>query len=68
MLVEVRVREARGAAQLADERYRRGVEKLLVLLDTERRRRIAENEEILVRGDLWNARVDLFLALGGDWP
>ncbi len=67
-LVEVRVEEARGAAQLADERYRRGVEKLLVLLDTERRRRVAENEEILVRGDLWNARVDLFLALGGDWP
>jgi outer membrane protein TolC len=36
-------------------------------LETERRRRQAENELALSQGDLWKARVELFLAIGGDW-
>ena len=62
-----RLAEALRAESLARQRYMRGVEKILIVLETERRRRIGENELIRTTGDLWNARVELFLALGGDW-
>jgi outer membrane protein TolC len=65
--LEVRFREAKAAESLARERYIRGVERVIVVLETERRRRIAQNELINAKSDLWNARLDLFLALGGDW-
>jgi multidrug efflux system outer membrane protein len=65
--LETRFQEARAAETLARERYFRGVEKVITVLETERRRRNAQNELIQTKGDLWNARVDLFLALGGDW-
>ncbi len=62
-----RLDEAVAAEKLARERYVRGVERLITVLETERRRRIAENELNDVKGQLWAGRVDLFLALGGDW-
>jgi multidrug efflux system outer membrane protein len=65
--IETRFQEAQAAETLARERYFRGVERVITVLETERRRRNAQNELIQTKGDLWNARVDLFLALGGDW-
>lgn len=65
--LEVRLQQAREAEQLARERYGRGVEGVLQVLDTERRRRLAENELLLTKTQLWIARVNLYLALGGDW-
>ena len=65
--LEERFEEAKSAEQLAKERYFRGVEGILVVLETERRRRIAENQLTLAISAIWNARVDLFLALGGNW-
>ena len=62
-----RLKQALRAESLARERYARGVERLLTVLDTERRRRLAENELIVTKGNIWNGRVELFLALGGDW-
>jgi NodT family efflux transporter outer membrane factor (OMF) lipoprotein len=62
-----RVTQAQEAERLATERYLEGVEKILLVLETERRRRLAENELAVAQGDLWTARVQLFLALGGDW-
>ena len=62
-----RVAEARAADSLAKERYQRGVGSLLTVLETERRLRLAEQAKITATSDLWNARIDLFLALGGDW-
>jgi len=62
-----RLTQALRAESLARQRYLRGVEKILIVLETERRRRIGENELIRTTGDLWNARVELFLALGGSW-
>ena len=62
-----RLDEAVAAEKLARERYVRGVGRLIIVLETERRRRIAENELNNVKGQLWAGRVDLFLALGGDW-
>jgi len=62
-----RVAEARAANRLAKQRYQRGVETLLTVLETERRLRLAEQAIITNTANVWNARIDLFLALGGDW-
>ena len=40
---------------------------MLKVLETERRLRLAEQAIITATADVWNARIDLFLALGGDW-
>jgi multidrug efflux system outer membrane protein len=62
-----RVAEARAADSLAKQRYQRGVETLLTVLETERRLRLAEQAIVNSTLSVWNARIDLFLALGGDW-
>ena len=62
-----RLAEARAADRLARDRYQRGVEKLLTVLETERRVRAAEDAFMTTQADVWNTRIDLFLALGGDW-
>jgi multidrug efflux system outer membrane protein len=65
--VEIRLNEALAAEQLSRARYQRGVERILTVLESERRRRIAENELILLKRLIWTNRVNLHLALGGDW-
>jgi multidrug efflux system outer membrane protein len=65
--VENRFTEANAAENLSTQRYQRGVESILLVLESERRRRIAENELVLLKGRIWTTRVNLFLALGGDW-
>ena len=59
--------EARQAETLSRDRYDRGLEDLINVLETERRRQNAEDQLLLLQGDAWNARVALHLALGGDW-
>lgn len=61
------VTEARLAENLSRDRYARGVEQLLTVLETERRRQDAEDTLLRVEQDYWNARIDLHLALGGNW-
>ncbi len=65
--LQARFNEAVAAEKLAGQRYLRGVERLITVLETERRRRIAEDQLNNIKGELWTSRVDLFLALGGDW-
>ena len=65
--VNQQVTEARLAENLSRDRYARGVEQLLTVLETERRRQDAEDSLLRVEQDYWNARVDLHLALGGNW-
>jgi len=65
--LEVRFSEAVAAERLARERYLRGVGSLLIVLETERRRRSAELELNNIKGQIWSGRVELLLALGGDW-
>lgn len=62
-----RASEARLAEKISLDRYARGVEDLLIVLETERRRQDAEVELLNVELDYWNARINLFLAIGGDW-
>ncbi len=63
----VRFREAGAAESLSRQRYQRGVEGILAVLESERRRRMSEEELTVLKGRLWTTRVNLFLALGGDW-
>lgn len=65
--VDAQVAEAKQAETLARDRYSRGVGNLLVVLDIERRRANAEDLALRLQQLIWNARVDLHLALGGDW-
>jgi multidrug efflux system outer membrane protein len=59
--------EAMAAEELARDRYSQGVGDLLSVFEAERRRRAAEERLALVRQRVWIARINLHLALGGDW-
>jgi NodT family efflux transporter outer membrane factor (OMF) lipoprotein len=62
-----RLQLAQESERMAQERYIRGAEPILVLLETQRMSRLAENELALAQGQLWLTRIQLHLALGGDW-
>jgi multidrug efflux system outer membrane protein len=64
---ELRFEEALAAEGLSQERYQRGVDSILTVLETERRRRIAEELLVVLKAQIWTTRVNLHLALGGDW-
>jgi len=59
--------ESKAAEELSRRRYERGVESLLTVLEAERNRRIAEETLTILKGQIWATRVNLHLALGGDW-
>ena len=56
---------ALAAYELSQSRYRQGVGSLFEVLESQRRALDAEGQWIAVRNARLNARVDLFLALGG---
>jgi len=64
---QLRLNEARAAENLSKDRYQRGVETILSVLESERRRRTAEEQLTILKGQIWTTRVNLHLALGGDW-
>ena len=64
---EIRLTEARAAEDLSRQRYQSGVEGILSVLESERRSRMSEEELIALKGQIWSSRVNLYLALGGDW-
>ena len=64
---ERRFEEAKAAEELSRQRYQQGLSGFLVVLESERRRRIAEEQLTILKGQIWTARVNLYLALGGDW-
>ncbi|UCF15217.1 MAG: TolC family protein [Phycisphaerales bacterium] len=64
---ELRFQEATAAESLSQERYQRGVDSILTVLETERRRRISEELLVILKAQIWTNRVNLHLALGGDW-
>jgi NodT family efflux transporter outer membrane factor (OMF) lipoprotein len=64
---QIQLREARAAEGLSRQRYQQGITGLLMVLETERRRRMAEEALTVLKGQIWTTRVNIFLALGGDW-
>lgn len=68
---KARLDAALATARLSDEiaqgRYRQGLISILAVLETQRSLNAAEQNIILTDQAIANARVDLFLSLGGDW-
>jgi multidrug efflux system outer membrane protein len=64
---ERRLDEAKAAEELSVQRYQQGVTGILTVLASEQVRRVAEQELTLLKGQIWTTRVNLYLALGGDW-
>ncbi len=62
-----RFEEAKAAEDLSRQRYEQGIEGILTVLESERRRRAAEDALAVLRGQIWTARVNLHLAIGGNW-
>jgi NodT family efflux transporter outer membrane factor (OMF) lipoprotein len=58
---------AQDAEALARQRYIEGAESILTVLETERAKRLMQNQLVQAQGQLWLARVQLYLAAGGDW-
>jgi len=59
--------QARRSVNLAQERYRRGLDNLLVTLESQRRLFNAESQLLTTQRARRTARVNLILALGGPW-
>lgn len=64
---ERQLAESREAETLSRRRYEQGVEGILAVLESERQRLLAEEQVAMLRGQVWTTRVNLHLALGGDW-
>jgi NodT family efflux transporter outer membrane factor (OMF) lipoprotein len=62
------VAAADAAARLARSNYRAGLTDFRTLLDAERTLLSARDSEASARGDRAKAAIQLYLALGGDWP
>lgn len=58
---------ARLSNELAQGRYRQGLVSILAVLETQRSLDVAQQNVILTDQAIANARIDLFLSLGGDW-
>lgn len=65
--VQRQLQESQAAEDLSRRRYEQGVEGLLTVLESQRRRRSAEEQVAILKGQIWTNRVNLHLALGGDW-
>lgn len=64
---ERQLAESREAEVLARRRYEQGVESILTVLESERQSLAAEEQVAILQGRIWTTRVNLHLALGGDW-
>ena len=64
---QIQLTEARAAEDLSRQRYQNGIEGILAVLESERISRSAQEQLIILKGQIWSSRVNLHLALGGDW-
>jgi NodT family efflux transporter outer membrane factor (OMF) lipoprotein len=65
--LDIARREAEGARRLAEQRYLSGLEPYLTLLEAQRRAWETESQWLTIRRLRLDNRVDLHLALGGDF-
>ncbi|MBV1887289.1 MAG: efflux transporter outer membrane subunit, partial [Parvibaculaceae bacterium] len=66
-LLRTSVEAVRLSEKISNSRYINGLGTFQSLLDTQRQRQQSEQTLLLEQQDQWNARIDLMLALGGDW-
>lgn len=57
----------RKAETISKDRFSRGIESLQDVLNTQQRRYTSEQIYYRLQQQRWNARIALYLALGGDW-
>lgn len=67
VLLDAALETAKLSNDLAQGRYRQGLLSILAVLETQRSLNSAEQNVILTDQSIANARIDLFLSLGGDW-
>ena len=65
--LENNVASAELSNQLAQNRYRRGLDTILSVLETQRGLNAARENLILAEQALFNARINLYFSLGGVW-
>ena len=65
--LESTLREGRAAEASAFDRFRRGIGAYETLLETQRRLQLTEQTLLIEQQNKWNDRINLLLALGGDW-
>jgi multidrug efflux system outer membrane protein len=65
--LDLAARAARGAADLARQRYQLGVDSFLTVLDAERVRLDAEDQLVQSRVEVTRQAASIFKALGGGW-
>lgn len=65
--IEAALETARLSNDLAQGRYEQGLTSILSVLETQRSLNASEQNLILTDQAIANARIDLFLSLGGDW-
>lgn len=65
--LELTVDQVRKAEASARDRYSRGIGSYERLLETQRRLQSVEQTLLIEQQNKWNARINLLLALGGDW-
>ena len=63
----VAAKEAGAARTLSEDRYRRGITDLITMLQAQRSAYLTESQLISVKRQRLDARIDLHLALGGDF-
>ncbi|QDV07032.1 Outer membrane protein OprM precursor [Planctomycetes bacterium Poly30] len=61
------VESATEATSLSDEQYKEGLVSIELVLESQRRQLVAESAYLAARRELYQARVDLHVALGGDF-
>ena len=61
------VAQLKSAEEVSQVRYAKGLIGIVSLLDTQRRLAQLEQRLLNVELSIWNARVDLYLAVGGEW-
>ena len=59
--------ESAEAERLAWEQYRRGLTPIITVLETQRRAFNSQTDRLVAQAQQWQNRIDLYLALGGDF-
>jgi multidrug efflux system outer membrane protein len=65
--LERAVEQSQAALRLAQDRYSAGLARYLAVLESQRQSFVSESQLLATRRNRLNARVDLILALGGDF-
>lgn len=67
ILQQQSVEAIRNAEGISQTRYRQGIETLRQYLEVQQRRYLIEQNWLRFQQQVWTNRINLYLALGGDW-